>query len=528
MTRPSVNQPEATRSIWCSLAASISARAVHGAALGLFLLDTAAVAGPVLAAAGAGTTLQPLTAAFHIHSKASTGALSIDELAEQAERLGVEAVILSDNLVLRYEYGLPPLRGVIRYTVRVPSVLEYGLERFLAEIREAQARHPRVLLIPGVEVTPHYYWTGSLLDGTLTMHNSQRNVLVLGLARTEDYLALPVAGNPAAYHYGWESLSNVLPGLLFVPAAWLWTCRRVRNPRVGMLPSCETARYRGPAMMMAGTAVLLLLNAWPFSQSAFSLYEEGLGYRPYQALIDAVTARGGLVIWSMPEARDFNRFPFGPLGTVTVTTEPYPEALLLTTGYTGFGGVYQDNRRVTTPGGVWDQAIARFLMAERTTLPFAVGELAFHGPGHDRKELDQVLTILWVPERTQGGLLQALRAGRYYALHQYRKDYGLRLDRFRVECQGGARGAESGEVLHPQGSRDLVVRMAISATDQGRHPIKVTLVRSGEVVARFESQTPFVNEVADSGVTPGEWVAYRLEIKGEAELLSNPILVGPG
>ncbi|MGH7164915.1 MAG: PHP domain-containing protein [Nitrospiraceae bacterium] len=528
MTQPSVDQPETARSTWRSPAASPPARVVHGVVLGLVLLGPAAVAGPVLTAAGAETNLQPLTAALHIHSKASTGTLSIDELAEQAERLGVEAVILSDNLVLRYEYGLPPLRGVIRYTVRLPSVLEYGLERFLAEIREAQARHPRVLLIPGVEVAPHYYWTGSLLDGTLTMHNAQKNLLVLGLARAEDYLALPVAGNPAARHYGWESLPNVLPGLLFVPAAWLWTCRRVRSTRVGMLTYCGTARYRGSAMVMAGTAALLLLNAWPFSQTAFSLYEEGLGYRPYQALIEAVTALGGVVVWSMPEARDFNQFSFGPLGAVTVTTEPYPEALLLTTGYTGFGGVYQDNRTVATPGGVWDQAIARFLMGERTTLPFAVGELAFHGPGHDRKELDQVLTILWVPERTQGGLLQALRAGRYYAIHQYRKEYGLRLDRFRVECQGGARGAESGEVLHLQGSRDLVVRISISATDHGTHPIKVTLVRSGQVVARFESQTPFVKAVADSGVPPGEWTAYRLEIKGEAELLSNPVFVGPG
>ena len=523
-----MNQCETIRATWSLPAVSASARVVFVAWLGLCLLAMATVGDPAFAAPDAGSTLQPLIAAVHIHSRASTGSLSIDELAERAERLGVEAIIFSDNLVLRYEYGLAPLRGVLRHTVRLPSVFEYGLERFLTEIREAQIRHPHVLLIPGVEVAPHYYWTGSLLNGTLTMHNSQRNMLVLGLTHAEDYLALPVAGNPAARRYGWESAANLLPGVLFLPAAWLWVHRRVPSVPGGVLSPGGTARSRGPAVIMAGTAMLLLLNAWPFSQEAFSLYEDGLGYRPDQAVIDTVTARGGVVVWSMPEARDYNQFSFGPLGTVTVTTEPYPEALLSTTGYTGFGGVYQDNRKVPAPGGIWDQAITRFLNGQPTTLPFAVGELAFHGPGHDRKELDQVLTILWVPQRTQAGVLQALREGRSYAIHQYRQDYGLRLEEFRVECQDGTCGAGSGEVLHLRGTRDLVIRTAVSATDHGIHPIKVTLLRSGQVVARVDSQTPFVTAVTDSTVRSGDWAAYRLEIRGEAELLSNPVFVGPG
>jgi hypothetical protein len=523
-----MNQCEARRATRFLPAVNAPAREVFVVWLGFCLLAMATGGNPVFAAPDEGRTIQPLTAAVHIHSRASTGTLSIEELAERAERLGVEAIIFSDNLVLRFEYGLAPLRGVLRHTVRLPSVFEYGLERFLTEIREAQERHPRVLLIPGVEVAPHYYWTGSLLNGTLTMHNSQRNMLVLGLTRAEDYLALPVAGNPATRRYGWESVANLLPGFLFVPAAWLWVYRRVPPvPRDVRSPG-GTARYRGPAVMMAGIAMLLLLNAWPFSQEAFSLYEDGLGYRPDQALIDTVAARGGIVVWSMPEARDYNQFSVGPLGTVTVTTEPYPEALLSTTGYTGFGGVYQDNRKVPAPGGIWDQALTRFLTEQPTARPFAVGELAFHGPGHDRKELDQVLTILWVPERTQAGVLQALWEGRSYAIHQYRKDYGLRLEQFRVECQDGTCGADSGEVLHPRGPRDLVVRIAVSATDHGTHPIKVTLVRSGQVVARVDSQTPFVTTVTDSAVRPGDWAAYRLEVRGEAELLSNPVFVGPG
>ncbi len=37
---------------------------------------------------------RPLVAAFHVHSTAITGSLSLDQLAEQAEQLGLDAVIL--------------------------------------------------------------------------------------------------------------------------------------------------------------------------------------------------------------------------------------------------------------------------------------------------------------------------------------------------------------------------------------------------------------------------------------------------
>jgi hypothetical protein len=230
-------------------------------------------------------TRRPLLAAFHVHSTASTGSLSLDQLAEQAEELGLDAVILSDNFVLRLEYGLPPLRRVFRKTVSLPSVLDYGVERYLADIAAVQARHPGVLLIPGVEVMPHYYWTGSLLERNLTMHNSQKNLLVLGLSRAEDYAALPVHGNLSSYRYGWETALNVTPGLLLIPAAWLWRRRTHRTVLVGITPHTVTKRYRTPALVLAGVALPLLVLAWPFSQPIYSQYDDDLSYSPYQALL---------------------------------------------------------------------------------------------------------------------------------------------------------------------------------------------------------------------------------------------------
>ena len=101
-------------------------------------------------------------------------------------------------------------------------MLEYGIERYLDEIAAAQSRHPKLIILPGVEVAPYYYWTGSLLGRTLTMHNAQRNLLVLGLTKPEDYRSLPVSGNPGSYTFDWRGAVNGAPMLLVVPAVWLW------------------------------------------------------------------------------------------------------------------------------------------------------------------------------------------------------------------------------------------------------------------------------------------------------------------
>ncbi|MDE3019399.1 MAG: PHP domain-containing protein [Nitrospirota bacterium] len=473
--------------------------------------------------------LTPLVTSFHVHSTVSTGDLTLDQVAEQAEALGLDAVVLTDNFVLRYEYGLYPFRGLLKRTFSIRSVLDYGLDRFLNDVAAAQARHPKVLLVPGVEVVPHYYWTGSLFEGNLTMHNSQKNILVFGLPRAEDYAALPVNGNPGSYRYDWASVVTLSPVLLFVPATWLWFRRTARVSRDGRVSSRARGTHRLASVTLAAAASLLLFNAWPVGTPVYSSYDEHLSYRPYQTFIDAVAARGGATIWSMPEARDFNQFDYGPLGKVTVKTDPYPEALVMTSGYTGFGGIYQDNRTVTDPGNFWDQLLGQYAARRKGPAPpFTVGEIAFHGMNRDTRELDQVLTIFWVRQRNAAGLLEALRSGRLYSVGQYTKGSGLRLEQFRVECEGGARGAVSGESLDPNGAGDVTVRVKVTAVDQGAQPITLTVIRSGQVAATLTGVTPFEQVLTDPGAPPGVWNYYRLSVKGQgSELLSNPIFVGP-
>jgi hypothetical protein len=471
----------------------------------------------------AGTTL---TVAVHVHSTISTGGLSLDQIAEQARRMGINAVVLSENLALRYEYGLFPLRGILRRTVTLPSVTDYGLDRYLAEVAQAQTRHPNVLLVPGVEVAPHYYWTGSLLDKNLTMHNSQKNLLVVGLRRPEDYAALPVPGTAAFSRYGWETLGRVWPVLLFVPAVRLWRLQVRRRVGAGEMPAGVITRFRVPAGLMAASAAVLLALAWPYDVPIYSFYDDQVRERPYQAVIDAAGQRGGIAVWSMPEAVDFNVHPFGLLGPVTVKTDPYPASLLQTDGYAGFGGVYQDTRTITEPGALWDQLLLQCLDGQRAAPPFSFGEIAFHRTGQAGIELNQVLNVVTVRERTVAGLMEAMRAGRFYALAQAGRKFGLRLDTFQVETQDGSRAAGAGESF--AGGRQLpAVRVAVSATDGGSHQVLVRIVRSGQVIARLDGTTPFHQRIVDATVPAGAAAYYRVDVRGEGEILSNPIFVKP-
>jgi hypothetical protein len=438
-------------------------------------------------------------------------------MARRAERLGLDAIILSDNFVLRYEYGLRPLEHIIKRTMTFPSVTEYGLERYLAEVEEVQARHPNLVIVPGLEVAPHYFWSGSLWNGTLTMHNAQKNLLVVGLKQPEAYRELPVLGNVASYRFGFVGLVPATSLLLLIPAVWLWV--PLTNP--------GAAGRRALALFLLIAAGSCLLTAWPFKEPQFSPYDGRVGYAPYQAVIDSAGSKGGLVLWSMPDAKDFSTHSFGRMGTVTVKTDPYQEALMLTTGYHGFGGLYQEARSAVNPGGIWDQVIELYVTGQRAMPPVMVGESAFHSPDHAHKELDQVLTVVWANDRTEASLLDALRQGRSYAVEQHRKEFRLVLDEFQLRCPSCGRGAGPGEALETPDAHLVVSRVMVSATDRKRHPITVTLVRSGGVVAKVMGETPFLAEIPDPTAPSGRPLAYRVAVTGGGEILSNPVFIRP-
>ena len=497
--------------------ASYRIAVLFAAAMGLAEVSAGSAAAPA-------TGQYSLRAAVHVHSTMSTGSLSLESLARRAEEQQLDVLILSENFTLRYDYGLQPLEGFLKYHVTFPSVMEYGVQRFLDEVRAVQARHSNVIIIPGVEVAPHYYWTGSLLRGDLTMHNAQRNLLIIGLEKAEDYEHLPARGNSRSFVWSWQSVVNGLPLLLLVPAVWLWKLQDSGCSDWG-----GSASHLRPvlAISLLIACVVLTANAWPMKTAVYSSHDGTVGYRPYQTLIDRAVERGALVFWSMTEARDFSQHSFGPLGTVTVKTEPHPEALVLTQGYTGFGGLYQDARRVIAPGGVWDQLLRSRMAHDQEVFPTLIGEVAFHGTTDAGKDLNRVYTVIQTSERTVAGTMAALKAGRTYAVARGDQNTLLRLDEFCLLNNGQSAGI--GETLRGSRNGDIIVRVGVSAVDGKQYAAKLRVIRSGQVIRQIEGQTPLQIELSDREARSGEWSNYRVEIvSNSGELLTNPIYVAPG
>jgi hypothetical protein len=472
----------------------------------------------LLASAHAEEPLELLPAIIHLHSSISSGEHSLDVLVEEAARHGTGAILLTENLLLRFEYGLFPLRGLIRKRVEYPSVLTYGIDRYLNLVKEVGQRHPGVILIPGVEVVPHYLWTGSPFSGDLTMHNGQKNLLVVGLERPEDYRGLPAIGNGGAGRFGWESLLLLSPVALVALGVWRLKRKRVRRYRFGGMTLQERRTAWGPSLLLIGPGLLLLANNFPFSVSRFHQYHNP-DLRPYQELIDYAVQKGALCFWSYPEAGDFSRHDFGTLGTVTIKTDPYPGDLAKTRDYSGFGAVYQQHVTSIDPGGGWDQLLLEFAGGRRERPIWGIGELGYHGTA---RRLTDVQTVLWVRERSRQGVLEAIRRGRMFAV-QRPPEYSLLLRDFSLSQGESRHAAISGDELRIEGQDPLLVRLKVETSDGSRRPLRLDLIRSGTLIRRFDGETPFQTTYRDAPPSGTEKIFYRLKMTSPHLLASNPI-----
>ena len=465
-------------------------------------------------------TLRPLPALLHAHSTFSGADLPLDRLVRDARAEGLEAVLLTENYLLHVEYGLWPFRAATRVIREEPSVLSRGVKAYLAQVSEVRRSFPEMLILPGVEVVPHYYWTGNPFRGDLTNHDLQKNILVFGIADPEGLKWLPSTGNPHLGRYTFRSLVDALPGLLLLPGLWLILVRRRRVRRVGNFQVVEYQRrwLAGGLLCLAGA--LALVRAFPFTEDPWSPYRADPELLAHQALIDHVESRGGVSVWSFPEARDSSEYGFAGL-TARVRTDPYPDDLVRTFRYTAFGGVYEDTTRFVTPGGLWDYILGKYLSGERSRPPWAVGESGFHGYVSGKRP-GNIQTVFLVEEKSEAALLESFRTGRMYALSRT-PAYALALREFSVR-QGDAE-AVSGGTLSASAEQPLEVRVRVSASDGGEYPIKAVLVRTGEVAQVWAGKTPL--DVVHREPFRGAASYYRLEVRGPAahQLLTNPIFV---
>jgi hypothetical protein len=472
----------------------------------------------------AGPPLRAIPTFLHAHSSWSTGDQSLDQLASRARAVGVEAIFLAENHLQRYEYGLPPLRGLLRYRVEYPSILQKGPEAFLKAVEATNGRQKEVLIIPGAEVIPHYFWTGNILRGTLTMYNAQKNLLALGLYRPEDYWQLPVVGNTAATGWGPYSLWLLAPILLVIPGLWFLLTFRRRRIQLQHFQLTERRRMVGPGLLCLGAAAALLINNYPFRDAPVSAYDAGAGLRPHQQVIDFVSSRGGAAVWSLPEAKDHQIVNVWGL-RATIRTDPYPSDLLRTDRFTAFGGIYEDTTTFTEPGQGWDQLLLDYIHGVRKAPAWAIGEAAYHYEGQAGKRFGEVQTVLLVEKKEPSALLGALRAGRAYALRRI-QDEGLLLDRFQAASPGQP-PAEAGSQLTLGAGDQPEIHAAVRSSSGRPLKIQARLIRSGTVVHAVAGETPLTLGWKDAAQARGARHFYRLDVRGPAghQILSNPIFV---
>jgi hypothetical protein len=462
--------------------------------------------------------LTPLAAVVHVHSDFSTGESSVEELAAMAERQGIGAVLLSENYLNRVDYGFAPFRALTRVSHESPSVRD-RLDEYLERIARVRAERPNVVLLPGVEVMPHYRWAGSPLTLELTASDTQKNLLVFGLDEAA-LRVLPVIGNGAGGRYTVQSLLDALPALLLVPGVWLIAVKRHRRRRLGNAVMVVASRRWTAGLLLCAIALIAVVRGWPFTHTGYSPYED-YGTAPHQALIDHVEQRGGVAVWSFPEARDTGEQSVG-IVRVSWSTEPYADDLLRTFRYTAFGAVYEDTTRIERPGSDWDRLLGQYAAGERSRPAWGLGESGFHDASAGKK-FGRVQTVFFVRERSEGGVLEALRQGRLYAVHRTAQTALALLD---FTAGSDDAKAISGETLRAAPGAAVSVSLAVDALGAAATDLRVVLVKDGAIAEAWAGATPFR---ATHRVTwDGRPAVFRLEARGAGgRLLSSPIFVKP-
>ena len=473
----------------------------------------------LLPSALAAQELTPLAAAVHLHSDLSTGAYTLEELSQMAERQGLGALLISENYLNRVDYGMPPFRALTRVSQESPSV-RWRLDEFRERVSRARAARPGVLIVPGVEIMPHYRWSGSPFALDLSISDTQKNVLAFGLTDPAILAAIPAIGNDVAGGYSVQSALEALPVILVIPGVLLFFVKRPRRRRIGAAVMIVRERQWVPATILCALAVATLVRGWPFTETPYPAYAD-YGSAPYQAVIDYVEQHGGVAMWSFPEASDRGTQSVGPV-RVSWSTEPYADELLRTFRYTAFGALYEETTRVERPGGGWDRLLGQYAAGERSRPAWGLGESGYHD-SNAGKQLGRVQTVFLVRERTEAGLLEALRAGRLYARLRTPKT-ALTLAEF--GAQSGAATALAGETLRAAPGATLTLTVVLEAGGDAATDLRVVLVKDGAIAEAWTGATPFRGTHRETW--DGRPAVFRLEARGAGgRLLSSPIFVRP-
>ena len=418
---------------------------------------------------------------FRVNTDVSAGDESLSTVCEKGEEADLDFIVVSDQFVVRAEYGLWPLNRTISYAVKRDSVVEFGVERYLSLIETEDESRENLVLIPGVDVAPHYYWRGFPFTKEFGTRRFSEQLTIFGSSKARFYHNLPVIHNEIS-EFSLYSILKMLPLLITAWGIFLLFHLRGNEYRdsSGKLLSSEFKRSR----LILALLLILLGLVWTFENRPFTRDLEfdqyaDFGNIPYQKLIDYVNVKGEKnsgVIWSAPEATMRSE----ALGAVLVS-KPYLSDVQTTYGHNGMAGLYGDAITALRAGGEWDAMLMEYCAGKRRVRPIIVGELDYHGR---KRRIDMYQTVVRGAKKSRASIFNAIIEGRSYA---YAKPANCGIELIDAYLSDGPGISKLGDTLKlGKNSAKLVANLSFKLT--GERDIKwkgeVQIIVNGKLLKK--------------------------------------------
>ena len=452
-----------------------------------------------------------IPAAVHLDSSLSGAPLPPEEIVRKVRNAGMKVAIFGDKDNNRLEYGVLPLRNIIKKTVERESVIHYGASQYLEYLNEVALKNPDMVILPGIETVPFYYWEGSVFSG-LKIRNFHKNILVFGLEKASDYENLPSVAYKKPRVFSIGCFINLWPLLLAAIGVFGFLYKRRYDAGIeAVLDEKEKRPFKKSGLILTVIGLIFTVNNFPFCPPLFDQYHGDKGSAPYQNLIDYVNSKGGMTFWSSPDV-DYATYKYGP---VTFETSPYYHELLNTKDYTGFAVFAEGMKHTGIPGGVWDQVLIEYINGKRKKPVWAIGELDYE----EGDWMGETQTVFMVRDNTKAEILSALRSGKMYAVMGNPREQKPVLEHFQIWDELKQRWVEMGETAAVKGVTRMRIKITVPPGAGDSHVLKV--IREGDVIKSINIKGSFEETIETDYQKQDGMTYYRLAFNGT--LISNPI-----
>ena len=227
---------------------------------------------------------------IRVNTDISAGIMSCEKVAQTAKASGIDFIVFSDQFLVHVEYGIPFLHNSFQYSKSRKSILSFGIKKYLERIKQTNIQFPEMVLIPGADIAPHYYWTGCPFFKDFTVNQFSEQLTIFGPFSYEFYRDLPVIHNDQR-DFSFYSAVKLLPLLLVILGivTFIFRNRNGYTDQQGNVydnPSAKTKIFFAVFLILTG--LIWTIENMPFTNpSKFDQYKD---YKeaPYQHVIDYI------------------------------------------------------------------------------------------------------------------------------------------------------------------------------------------------------------------------------------------------